>query len=184
MKKSILFIGFIFCTLFVGHAQVLDSLSKEGNTFYRNGHEISKAGVLALLEGNQFSAPECHNYFSRHTAANLYLTGAIVCFGTAVTFLVLEEISVSNRNNDINNFNASAYNNDNNAATNYALGAIGFDILTIGCTAGTIVSLIRANRDLNNAIDLYNSNGRKTGYNPVQLNLMVSSNGLGIRMSF
>ena len=148
------------------------TITRERRKYYQHGEIVSFAELKKILSGNSYSTNEFHEYkVNSGIGTTLEIIGLISVTTGAIINFANTASTVSNINNG--NYYAPS-----------SIGGGGFILLGGAFVILSIPFLVPAKHHLKKAINLYNSEGKSSTYIPVQYNLMMSSNGLGIRMRF
>ena len=182
MKKSFL-IFFISISFFSqAFSQSGDSLlTRTGRKYFINQKQLSQNELKAIYS----SCPEAM-YEYQYGKTDLLMGVWLVCGGQAVS--VFGNLVINKKQN--NDYTAwFKYHSQNNIAGTFdnskyqkqrqECAGIGAAISTLG-----LVCYLFAPGHFNKAVDIYNSRHKHTSSLPVQLNLLVNSDGLGVQMRF
>jgi hypothetical protein len=172
MKNLILTLGIIFAFVLTSYSQTADSTIKiEKKKYYQNGETKTPKQVETILANNPASSPEYQKYKKNaRIAVPLLVTGtAILLTGTVINLVGSVQESQDVANGEI----GGTYPN-------------GLPIILVGAGVGIIAIplVISANKHFKQSLSDYNSSFKSVSSRPLQFNLMVNSNGLGIRMQF
>jgi hypothetical protein len=172
MKKLVLLTGFLMFLLTTAFSQPENgAITFQKKKYYQNGHTLTSAQVNTLLAGNPASAPEYKKAKANMNVVAPIIIGGTVCLlaGSAITLA-----SSMKQAKDVN---------DGKLSGAYPSG-LGLVLLGLTIDLASIPFVIPASRHFKKSMDLYNSSVNKTGYRPLQFNLMFTSTGLGVRMNF
>lgn len=173
MKKVVLSIILILAIMAGSQAQNNDStISMMGKKIYQNGQTISKGKLKSILLSNPASSKEYKNYqVNKGIGTPLVYIGLVGVLGGAIMHLG----SSVDQANAVNNGDIDAKKDYTGAYI--MLAGLGLELISIPF-------LVSANKQFKKSLFNYNSSLGKTSAVPVQFNLMVNANGMGVRMQF
>lgn len=172
MKNLILSFGLSIVFLMNAYSQKGDStITIEKRKFYQNDEKLTLHKVKKILEKKPVCVPELQKYKVNAAVGNtcLIVGDVLVLVG------VIEMLSSTSQ--EVNNPYGTSQSSSSTNGVGIMLTGLAFDIVSIPF-------LISAKHHLKKTVGLYNSSFKNVGLNPVQFNLMVNHNGLGIRMNF
>jgi hypothetical protein len=172
MKKLFILCGLIMFMTANAYCQpAAGKITLEKKRYHQNGKTMTSSQLKTTLSGNQASAPE---YMK--SKANMNIAAPMIIAGS-VCVLAGSAISLASSIKEANELNSGTYSGD---------GASGLGLILLGLVidVAAIPLIIPANKHLKKSIELYNSSLSNTGYRKVQVNMMVTSTGLGVRMNF
>jgi hypothetical protein len=172
MKNLILSLGMFMIFILNAYPQKADSaITIERRQFHQNGKIRTFPQVKMSLANNQASASEYQKYKVNNTIAIPFvIVGSVgIIAGAAITL-----VSSVKQSQDVNN---GELNGTYSSGLGIVLIGAAFDIVALPF-------LFSANKHFKQSINNYNSSLKSTQSEPVQFNLMVRGNGLGIRMVF
>ncbi len=156
-------------------------LVKTGRNYTLNNQKISKSKLTEIYS----TYPEA---LEEYKLGKTYKTsGNVLAFGGLSYVLVSSQVVRIQRENDYTDwFN---YHSSNHIAgtfddSKYADKLVVNAVIGVGISAIGAVCLIAAPGHFNKAVKLYNTKNGNLGSIPVQLNLLLGSNGIGVKMSF
>lgn len=147
------------------------TITLQKKNYSQSGKKLSSKELKTILSGNTASQEEYYMYKKNmNVAVPLVITGtACVLIGTALSLS-----SSVKQANDLNN----------GEITESSMKGVG--LILIGCVADLIAIpfIIPANKHFKKAINNYNTSLPKTGFRPVQVNMIFASNRVGFRVNF
>ncbi len=172
MKKLILLCSILILTAPFGYSQTAPGkITIEKKRYYQNGQALKPTQLKSILAGNPASATEYLKSKKNMSIATPMILGGSLCV------LAGSALSLAGSIKEANDLDNGTYSGD------YPSG-LGLILLGLVVDVAAIPLVIPANKHFKKSVELYNESLTKTGYRTIQLNMMVSSSGLGIRMSF
>lgn len=182
MKNLILSMSIILVMILNSYSQTIDSiLVKTGRNYTLDQKKLSRSQLKTIYT----SYPES---LKEYKSGKIYRTsGNILTWGGLAYVVVSSQIVRIDRENDYTDwFNYHSQNgipgkfDESKYPKQLFINAgIGAGLSLVG-----LLCLFSAPNHYSKAVNLYNDRHKKLSLSPVQFNLMVRSNGLGIRMSF
>jgi hypothetical protein len=172
MKNLILSLGLLIAFCLNAHSQAGDSqITIQKKRFYQNGQEIKFAAVKPQLAANPASAAEYKKYKTNS--------------GIAIPFLAVGTVGVLA--GPIINFAATAKQADevNNGETS-TTKVNALPIILAGAAVGLVgvTFTLVGNSHLKKSLNNFNESKKGAGLRPTQFDMMVNSDGVGVRMKF
>ncbi len=172
MKKLILFCSiFLLTSVFVYSQPATGKITIEKRRYYQNGQALTPAQLKSLLAGNPASAPDYLKYKRNMSIAAPMVIGGSVCIMAGAAISLAGSIKESN---DLNN---GTYSGD------YPSG-MGLILLGALVDLAALPLMLPANKQFRRSLELYNESQSKTSYRTIELKMIVSSRGAGVRMNF
>lgn len=173
MKKVLLSVILMMAIMAGLQAQNNDStISMMGKKIYQNGQTLSNARLKSILLSNPASVKDYKSYqVNKNIGTPLVYIGLAGVLGGAILHLsstVDQADAVNNGDIDAKKDYTGAY---------LLIGGLGLELISIPF-------LVSANKKFKKSLFNYNSSFGKTSAIPVQFNMMVNANGLGVRMQF
>ncbi|MCX6237286.1 MAG: hypothetical protein NTY07_06960 [Bacteroidia bacterium] len=147
------------------------TITRKKKIYYQNDKVLTRSQLKTVLANNPASLAAYQKFKTNNRLVNPFLiAGSAVAIAGGIVNLTLHIKQVD----DYSNMNLHG---------NYTWGV---PVILAGLAADLvgIAFLIPAKKHLKKSITDYNSSIKTVGYEPVQFNLMVNSNGLGVRMRF
>jgi hypothetical protein len=149
-----------------------NTIQIEKRKFYQNGEKLTSNQLYSALSTNPASAS--HAQLARKNA-NISSYGFIIPGLVFVCIGSFTELNSSiKENQDIQNGNLPGEYNS----------GLGWIVLGGGLIIAGIPFSLKSRKHLNKSIEQYNSSVSSNGLTPVEFELMVNGNGMGIRMRF
>ena len=126
-----------------------------------NGQSIAPKDLQELLKSYPESAIELKRSKIFLTTGLILMGSTVICEGIFLVQTVKQALDI------------------NNGDPNYSIAILG-----AGLAVGSLACVITSSYFSNKSIKLYNSKPKNIGQNPLQLQLQLSSNGLGVSMRF
>ena len=172
MKNLILTISISLFIVNVYSQDVDSTITINKKKYYQLDQKLTAKQLNAILANNPASASE-YQIWKKKSNIGLGFFGVgtgLACAGGVISFL-----GTIQQNQDINN---------GIIKSDYPSG-LGLVVAGLGCAiVGAAIIIPARKKHLNQSINQYNSSLNKVGSRPVSFDLMVNSNGLGVRMRF
>jgi hypothetical protein len=180
-KPTLLFLLILFFAMNVLSQTGESVLVKTGRNYTLNNQKISRSKLNDIYS----SCPEALKEYK--LGKTLKTSGNVLTYGGLAYVLVASQVVRMQRENDYTDwFN---YHSSNQIAgtfddSKYSKKLILNAGIGVGISAVGIICMVSAPGHFNKAVKLYNLNRNDHGLAPVQLNFMISSNQIGIKLSF
>jgi len=172
MKKVMLSIIILIGFLFNAYSQAGDStISMMRKKVYQNGQTISNAKLKSILKSNPASTQQFKKY-----QTNSAIGTTLLVAGTA-SVLVGAVINLQGNIQESNDIIEGDVKDSYPNGLGFLATGLVLDIIAIPL-------ILSGSKQFKKALFNYNSSFGKTSAIPVQFNLMVNANGLGVRMQF
>lgn len=173
MKKIVLLTIVVFAIIANTFSQNVDStITKVKKRYYLNDHVLNRKQLRSILLKNPTSAATFRKASSNGTIGSIFMLigSGVICYGAYENLRASKE-----QLDDVNNGNLS------NTGNPIKLGTIlvGAGIITLSLPFN-----ITSNKLLKQSVEQYNSSRKGLSSNDIQLNFIVQSNSLGIRLNF
>jgi len=157
--KKLIFIGIFLMTIFTVNGQIKsDSIEVKKSmetTFRQNGKTLTPRQLMTLTESN----PEA--YKEMKIAKSNYDVGSVI--GFAGGFLVGWPLGTALAGGD----------------ANWTLAGIGAGLICVSIPFSTAYT-----KHTKNAVGIYNTQLKKTGFNQIDFKVSLTCNGIGIKVNF
>ena len=140
--------------------------------YYQNDQKLTNVELQTILTNNPASASE----YKKSTRKS-YIGLGLGLVGTSIVAVAafIDLSSSIKQSNDLNNGNYSG---------DYKDVGLGVYLGGLACVVVALPIVLSGRKNLHKSVGQYNSSFNKVGIRPVKLDLVVNSNGLGIRMRF
>jgi hypothetical protein len=171
MKKVLLFLC-LFSFITGAFCQVDSTIRIERKKILINGSQVKPKQLQKILAANPASYPDYKIY-----KKNMTIGTTVMMVGTTAVLAgaIMNFAGTVKQANDLNNGEVSSGNNT---------AALGIMLVGAAIDLVAIPFVLKGNKHFKKSISEYNSSLKKTSSNPMQLNIVFSSNGLGVRMNF
>jgi len=146
-------------------------ITLEKKIYTQNGVALSSKQLKSVLSSNPASLPEFQKYKSNMNVATPLMIGGSACLLVGAAINLASSVKEAN---DINN---------GKLGNSYPSG-LGLIIIGAVADLASLPLLLPARKHLTNSISEYNTSLKSTGKTPVQVEMVMHTTGLGVRVTF